>query len=90
MRVGAALTPAWRWYAASERWGDAMCLFWGYVPTRAMFGIAGREASDAFLGMTEHPSRPSAQLSWDSRANIKYPECQTIQEETSRKWQTDA
>lgn len=56
---------------ASERWGDAMCLFWGSVPARAMFGIAGREASDAFLGMTEHPSRPSAQLSWDSRAKYQ-------------------
>lgn len=83
------LTPAWRRYAASEQWGVAMCLFGGYVPTRAMFGIAGREASDAFLGMTEHLSRPSAQLSWDSRANVKYPECQTTQEETTRKWQTD-
>lgn len=61
----------------------------GYVPTRAMFGTAGREASDEFLRMTEHPSRPTAQLSGDGRANIKYPECQTIQRETSRKWQTD-
>lgn len=29
-----------------------------------MFGIVGREASNKFLGMTEHPSRP-AQLSGD-------------------------
>lgn len=69
----------------AKRWDDILCLFWGCVPTRAVFGIAGREACDAFLRVTEHTSRLSAQLSWDSRANIKYPECQTIQEETSRK-----
>lgn len=57
----------------------------GYVRSRAMFSSAGREASEEFLGMTEHPSR----LSGDGRANIKYPECQTIQKETPRKWQTD-
>lgn len=35
-----------------------------------MFGIAGREASDEFLRMTEHPSSPSAQLSGDVKYRI--------------------
>lgn len=50
--------------ATSVWWGDILCLL-GMCSYMRMFGIAGGEASDAFLEVTEHPSHYPVLLGWE-------------------------